>query len=137
MAHIPDDFKDLLEEPIVATLTTIAPDGIPENTAIWASWDGEYVLVNTAEGRRKPDNIRNNPNVALFVLDPDNAYRWIDVRGVVESMNVDENLDNINSHAKLYRGVDEYFGGVMPADHKDKEERLVIKIKPVRVSTQG
>ena len=99
MTSIPDDFRDLLDEPIVATLTTIAPDGIPENTAIWVSWDGEHVLVNTADGRRKPDNIRNNPNVALFVLDPNNAYRWIDVRGVVESMDEDQDLANINAHS--------------------------------------
>lgn len=137
MTSIPDDFRDLLDEPIVATLTTIAPDGIPENTAIWVSWDGEHVLVNTADGRRKPDNIRNNPNVALFVLDPNNPYRWIDVRGVVESMDEDQDLANINAHAKMYRGVDEYFGDVSPAENKDKEVRLVIKIKPVRVVTQS
>ena len=72
MAVIPESVKDLLEKPIVAALTTIAPDGIPENTAIWAMLDEEYVIVSTADGRRKPHNIRNNPNVALFVIDPEN-----------------------------------------------------------------
>lgn len=137
MSKIPENLVDLLTKPIVATLTTIAPDGIPENTAIWTDWDGEHVLVNTADGRRKPENIRNNPNVALFVLDPENPYRWIDVRGVVEEMVPDEDYTYINSVAKLYAGVDEYYGGVAPIEQKGKEDRLVIKIKPVRVASQG
>ena len=61
------------------SLTTMAPSGQPENTVVWCSWDGEYVLVNTADGRRKPDNVRKNPKVALTVIDPQNAFRWIDV----------------------------------------------------------
>lgn len=137
MSKIPEHLVDLLEKPIVATLTTIAADGIPENTAIWTDWDGEHVLVNTADGRRKPENIRNNPNVALFVLDPENPYRWIDVRGVVEEMVPDEDYTYINSVAKLYAGVDEYYGGVAPIEQKGKEDRLLIKIKPVRVASQG
>jgi len=137
MSKIPENLVDLLTKPIVATLTTIAPDGIPENTAIWTDWDGEHVLVNTADGRRKPENIRNNPNVALFVLDPENPYRWIDVRGVVEEMVPDEDYTYINSVAKLYAGVDEYYGGVAPIEQKGKEDRLLIKIKPVRVASQG
>jgi len=137
MTTIPDNLKDLLERPIVATLTTIAPDGIPENSAIWASWDGEYVLVNTADGRRKPNNIRNNPNVAVFVIDPENDFRWLDVRGVVEEMVPDENLANINAHSKLYTGKDTYFGEVAPAERAETEERLIIKIKPVRIASQA
>lgn len=137
MSTIPESHLDLVEDGIVAALTTIASDGIPENTAIWCSWDGQYILVNTANGRRKPDNVANNPNVALFVLDPENPYRWIDVRGIVEAVVPDDNYENINAHAKLYRGVDEYYGGVQPAEAKGTEDRVVFKIKPLRVATQG
>lgn len=137
MVTIPENVLDLLEKPIIASLTTIAPDGIPENTAIWAYWDGEHVLISTTDGRRKPDNIRNNPNVALFVLDPQDGQRWIDIRGVVEELLPDEDYTVINSISKLYMGVDEFYGGVVPIEQKGTEERLVIKIKPVRVAARG
>lgn len=64
-SKIPATHVDLLEGPYFAVLTTMAPSGQPENTVVWCSWDGEHVLVNTADGRRKPDNVRKNPKVAL------------------------------------------------------------------------
>ena len=132
-AQIPDTHVDLLNGPIFATLTTISPSGAPENTIVWCSWDGTHVLVNTAEGRRKPQNVRGNPKVALMVLDPEDAFRWIDVRGVVEEIVPDPDFVNINAHTKLYVGADEYYGSVMPAEMKGTEERVIFKIKPRRV----
>jgi PPOX class probable F420-dependent enzyme len=123
----------LLESPYVAVLTTVAPNGQPENTVVWCSWDGEHVLVNTADGRRKPNNVRNNPKVALTVIDPQNPYRWIDVRGVVEEIAPDAEYANINAHAKLYAGVEEYYGGFAPIENKGKEDRIVFKVRPDRV----
>ena len=103
-AQIPDTHVDLLNGPVFAVLTTISPSGGPENTIVWCSWDGTHVLVNTAEGRRKPQNVRANPKVALTALDPEDAYRWIDVRGVVEDIVPDPDLANINAHTKGLRG---------------------------------
>jgi PPOX class probable F420-dependent enzyme len=130
---VPASHVDLLEGPYYAVLTTMAPDGQPENTVVWCSWDGEYVLVNTADGRRKPANVRRNPKVALTVIDPQNGFRWIDVRGEVASIEPDPDYANINAHAKLYAGVDEYYGGVQPAEAKGTEERVIFKIRPERV----
>ena len=137
MATIPDTHKDLLEGPIVANLTTVSAGNAPENTIVWCSWDGTHVLVNTAEGRRKDENVRSNPNVALLVLDPDDEFRWIDVRGVVEEIVPDENYSNIDAHAKLYTGHDRYYGGAAPAEREGTEERIIFKIKPRRVVTSG
>ncbi len=130
---VPASHVDLLTGPYFAVLTTIAPSGQPENTVVWCSWDGEHVLVNTADGRRKPANVRNNPKVALTVIDPKNAFRWIDVRGEVAEIVSDSEYANINAHAKLYAGVDEYYGGVAPIENKGKEERIIFKIRPDRV----
>ena len=126
---VPASHVDLLEGPYFAVLTTIAPSGQPENTVVWGSWDGEHGLVNTADGRRKPNNVRKNPKV----IDPQNPFRWIDVRGEVESIVPDPDYANINAHAKLYAGVDEYYGGVAPAEAKGKEQRIIFKIRPNRV----
>lgn len=132
-ATIPASYVDLLTGPVYAVFTTIASNGQPENTVVWCSWDGSYVLVNTAGGRRKHKNVLENPRVALTVIDPKDPYRWLDVRGTVEAIEEDTGYANINAHAKLYAGVDQYYGGVAPAERKGKEERLILKIRPDRV----
>lgn len=130
---IPASHLDLIEGPIYATLTTLSPSGAPENTVVWCSWDGQHVLVNTADGRRKPSNVRRDPRVALTVVDPTNPYRWVDVRGVVEEIAPDAEYANINAHAKLYVGVDQYYGGFAPAEARGTEQRIIFKIRPERV----
>ncbi|MCO6449801.1 MAG: PPOX class F420-dependent oxidoreductase [Caldilineales bacterium] len=130
---IPDAHKDLVEGAVYAVLTTVAPNGQPENTVIWCSWDGEHVLVNTADGRRKADNIKRNPRVALTAVDPQNPFRWVDIRGVVESVEEDDDFSNINKHCFIYTGNEEYYGSVQPAEMKGQEKRLVFNIKPERV----
>ena len=132
-SKVPASHVDLLTGLYFAVLTTVAPSGQPENTVVWCSWDGEHVLVNTADGRRKPANVRNNPKVALTVIDPQDPFRWIDVRGEVAEIVPDPEYANINAHAKLYAGVDEYYGGVSPIELKGKEDRIIFKIRPDRV----
>ena len=131
--QIPASHLDLIEGPIYAIFTTVAPSGQPENTVVWCSWDGEHVLVNTAGGRRKDTNVRANPKVALTALDPKDPFRWIDIRGTVTEIVPDIDNANINAHAKIYAGVDEYYGGFAPADRKGTEERIIFKIRPDRV----
>jgi PPOX class probable F420-dependent enzyme len=135
MADIPESHIDLLNDPNFASFTTIAPDGAPENTIVWFSFDGENVTVGTAKGRRKETNIRENKNVALMVLDPQNPYRWIDVRGVVEAVTSDSSYELIDELAKRYAGADHYYGGVAPAELEGTEERVAIRIRPDSVVT--
>lgn len=132
---IPDAYLDLITGPIYSIFTTVAPNGQPENTVVWCSWDGEYVLVNTAEGRRKINNVRANPKVALTAVDPKDPFRWIDIRGTVTEIVPDEDYASINAHAKLYAGANEYYGGFAPAERRGTEERMILKIRPERVLT--
>jgi PPOX class probable F420-dependent enzyme len=135
MATIPESHQNLLSGPYYAVFTTMAPDGVPENTIVWCSLDGDRVLVNTAAGRRKDTNVRENSKVALCVLDPEDAFRWIDVRGEVEDIVPDPDYENIDWHAKIYAGKEKYYGGVAPADMAGTEERIIFRIKPDRVVT--
>ena len=132
-ATVPASHEDLLSGPYYAVFTTIAPNGQPENTVVWCSWDGSHVLVNTAIGRRKHNNVLANPRVALTVIDPKDPFRWIDVRGTVEAIEEDKDYANINAHAKLYAGADQYYGGFAPAEKRGTEERVILKIRPDRV----
>lgn len=134
---IPESHKDLLERPVVVTLVTVMPDGQPQATPVWCDYDGEYVRVNTARGRQKDKNMASRPKVTILAVDPDNPYRWIEVRGTITEMNDDQAIAvaHINKLSGLYRGVDDYYSP-MP-ERRGKETRVMVKIKPTRVVTGG
>jgi PPOX class probable F420-dependent enzyme len=134
-ATIPQSHLDLIAGPVYAVLTTIAPDGQPENTVVWCSWDGQHVLVNTVAGRRKDKNARHNPLVAMTAIDPENALRWVDVRGYVEEIVPDAGNANIDAHTRLYTSHDKFFGGYAAIEREATEQRVILKIRPTRVVT--
>ena len=136
-ATVPENYHDLLEGPVVVSFTTLMPDGMPQTTPVWCLWDGENVLINTTKSRQKACNVRTNPKVNVMALDPTNPYRYVEIRGEVVNITEEGGLENINQLAKLYRGVDSYYGGVTPADLQERETREIITIKPVKVSAMG
>ena len=94
-ATIPDSFRDLLDGPVYAALTTVMPDGQPQLTIVWCNYDGGHVLVNTIRGRQKEKNMLARPMVTLLALDPENSMRWIEVRGVVDEMTEEGGVEHI------------------------------------------
>lgn len=134
---IPDDFKDLLEGPVVVGLVTIMPDGSPQATPVWCDYDGQHIIVNTAAGRQKDRNMSDRPPVSVLAIDPENPYRWLEVRGRVVSRTDADGIDVINRLAKIYRGVDEYYGGVAPVEARDKETRVTFRIEPQHATWMG
>ena len=128
---IPASFHDLFTKRAFAHLGTLMPDGRPQVTPVWCEFDGTFVLFNTARGRQKDRNIRRDPRVSLSVMDPDNAYRYLEIRGrVVEitEKGADEHIDKL---AKKYLGVDKY------PRRQPGEVRLIVKVLPERVRTMG
>ncbi len=130
---IPSSHIDLIAGPVYVVFTTVAPDGQPENTVVWCSWDGEHVLVNTTAGRRKERNVRHNPLVAVTAIDPADPLRWIDVRGYVEEVVPDEGNANIDAHTRLYTGKDKFYGDYAAGEREATERRIIIRIRPSRV----
>ena len=105
---IPAGFVDLFEKKALAHLATLMPDGTPQVTPVWVEYDGRHVVVNSARGRQKDRNMRANAAVALSICDPDNPYRYLEVRGrVVEitEQGADAVIDRL---AKKYLGKDRY-----------------------------
>ncbi|WP_254533174.1 PPOX class F420-dependent oxidoreductase [Natrinema gelatinilyticum] len=125
MTIIPDDFTDLFERPSHTVLVTVDPDGTPHPTVVWVDYDGEHLLVNTADGRRKVRNMRNDPTVALTVIDPENPYRYLTVRGKVIEITEDGAEEHINELGKRYMDIDDYM-----AEMGEGETRLVVRINP-------
>jgi PPOX class probable F420-dependent enzyme len=134
---IPDSHKDLLGAPVYVDLVTVMPDGQPQASVVWCSYDGKHVLVNTAVGRQKESNMQARPKATILSVDPQNPFRYLEVRGTVEAITEDGAMEHINALAKAYRNADSYYGGVMPADMAEKETRVICKIKPTRVNAMG
>ncbi len=128
---IPEKYKDLFDKKAFAHLATVMPDGTPQVTPVWVDYDGSHVLVNSARGRRKDKNMERNPAVSLSIMDPDNPYRYLEVRGRVEEITEEGADEHIDKMAKKYMGVDKYPG------RQPGERRVLYKIKPERTSQMG
>ncbi len=128
---IPNKWHDLFEKKVFANLATLMPDGTPQVTPVWVDFDGEHVLVNTAVGRQKDKNLQREPRVSLSLLDPDNPYRYLEVRGKVEERTQNGADEHINKMAKKYLGQDVY------PFRQPGEVRVLYKIKPERLSSMG
>ncbi len=131
MAGIPENYRDLFEKKAFAHLATVSAAGAPQSTPVWVDFDGTYVRFNTARGRIKDKNLTANPRVALSILDPENPYRYIQVRGRVAEMTEQGADAHIDALAKKYLGQDTY------PFRRPGEVRMVVKITPERVQTMG
>lgn len=87
MSAIPEAYSDLLTtKKAFANLATLNADGTPQVTPVWFDWDGSRLRINTAKGRLKDKNLRRTPAVALSIMDPDNPYRYVQVKGRVAAV---------------------------------------------------
>lgn len=130
-ATIPDNYMDLFRKRAFASLATLMPKGDPQVTPVWLDYDGRYVLVNSARGRQKDRNMARDPRVALSILDPDNAYRYMEIRGKVVEITEQGADQHIDRMAKKYLGEDKY------PYRRPGEIRVIYKIEPQRVRTFG
>jgi PPOX class probable F420-dependent enzyme len=130
MAKLNEQQQQFLENPYVGVVTTLREDGSPHSTVVWVDVEDGVPSFNTALGRKKPANLEQDPRAALLVVDPQNAYKWIAVDGKTE-ITADGADPQIDKLAKKYLGKDEY------PFRQDGEQRVTVRIQPVRVTTNG
>lgn len=128
---IPDKYRDLFNKRAFASLGTLMPDGRPQVTPVWVDLDGDYVIFNSAKGRQKDRNVRRDPRVALAIIDPENPYRYLEIRGRVVEITEDGADANIDKLAKKYLGVDKY------PYRQGNETRVIYKIQPEHTNMMG
>ena len=103
MATIPNEYLDLLQQKkAFANLATLMPDGSPQVTPVWFDYTGGVIRVNSAKGRTKTRNMKEGAPVALSIMDPDNAYRYLQIRGKVTRLTEEGAGAHIDSLAKKY-----------------------------------
>ena len=128
---IPAEFRDLFDKTVLASLATLLPDGRPQVTPVWCELEGNLVVFNTVRGRQKDRNVRRDPRVTLALFDPDNPYRYIEIRGRVIEVTQQGADAHIDKLAKKYLGVDKH------PRRPPGEVRIIMKVLPERVRTQG
>ena len=106
------------------------PDGTPQVTPVWFDFDGTNLIFNSARGRQKDLNVRRDPRVSMTIIDPENPYRYVEVRGRVTDITQEGARDSINKLAKKYLGKNVYPG---PPD----EVRVIYRVKPGKSSRDG
>lgn len=125
---IPPDYEDLLGTTALAYVATVGPDGEPQNTPVWFDWDGEHVKFSQTKTRQKYRNVRRDPRIALAIVDPENAYRYLEVRGEAEKIEEDAAKAFIKSMAKKYLDADGYPPG---------DERVIVYVRPQHTTQMG
>jgi PPOX class probable F420-dependent enzyme len=132
MVSIPESYLDLLQQKkAFASLATVMPNGTPQVTPVWFDYAGGKLRVNTAKGRVKARNMRPGAAVALAIMDPDNPYRYVQIRGRVASATDDGADAHIDQLAKKYLGKDIY------PFRQPGEVRIMYEIEPISVSGMG
>ena len=127
--RIPQAFEDFFTRPILAHLATVMPDGSPQVTPLWIGYAEGLLLVNTIVGRQKDRNLSQRQRVALDMVDPDDPYRYLQVRGEVVEATLDGAEESIDQLALRYTGAP------YPR-HDPNRPRKLFKIRPMRVIYQ-
>jgi len=124
MADVPQEFADLLRTTTVAHIATIGPKGEPQITPVWFDWDGNTIRFSQTTTRQKFRNLQRDPRIALSIVDPNNPYRYLEIRGKVVRIEEDPDLHFLNAMTKRYLGRDTY------PWHQPGDEHFIIVIQP-------
>lgn len=128
---IPEKYLDLFEKKAFGHLATLMKDGSPQVTPVWVDYNGKYVRFNSALGRVKDKNVQRDPRVAMSIQDPDNPYRYLEIRGRVVEITQKGADDHINKLSQKYLGIPVY------PNRRPGEVRVLYRIEPQKVSSMG
>ena len=124
MANLLQEFADLLHSTVLAHIATIGPKGEPQCTPVWFDWDGNTLRFSQTTTRQKFRNLQREPRLALSMVDPNNPYRSLEIRGKVVRIEEDPDLHFLNALTKRYLGRDTY------PFHQPGVEHFVLVVQP-------
>ena len=130
----------LMDEAIPVTIAVMGNIGRPNLTPMWFDYEGDQILINVAEHRKKTGWLRKNPQFTMMLINPKEMYHWIQFKGtVVEEIHEDNPvngpavIDQLNKISKKYINVDEY----PLRDPSFEEKRVLFKARVDNVATFG
>ncbi|GCE10763.1 PPOX class F420-dependent oxidoreductase [Tengunoibacter tsumagoiensis] len=131
MGLIPEQHQNILKSVAFAHIATVGPDGSPQSSPVWFDWDGTYLRFGHTRKGQKFHNLQREPRVALSILDPENAYHYLELRGKV--IKIEDDTDNhfVNAMAKRYMGLDVY------PYRQPTDQGIIVTIKPEHFTAMG
>ena len=84
ISDLDETYKQLMDKPIACVMAVMGGDGRPNLTPMWFDYEGDKVLVNVASHRKKTEWIRNNPQITILLMNPENMYHWMSIKATVE-----------------------------------------------------
>ena len=131
-ASVSEPVRKFFERPNFAVLATRSGHNGLQATPVWFLYEGGQILINTSQGRLKLRNMEKHADVALAIVDRENPYQYVQIRGTVAGFDTKNGPRDIDRLSQRYVGKPYgYPGGDSPA------KRVTIRITPIRVSTQG
>jgi len=130
---IPASHLDLVTRPLCGVLTTMSGDGQPQSSLVWVDHDGECARINTTLERQKGRNLLVNPKVSLLVVDPENAARFIQIRGDAELVG-EGALEHLDALTRKFTRHPHFYGCVYPLEQRHRETRVTCRIHARRVT---
>jgi PPOX class probable F420-dependent enzyme len=115
----------VLRKPAFGHVATLGPDGSPQSSPVWIDWDGEFLRFSQTTTRQKLKNLERDGRISVSAIDPDDAYMYVEVRGVVDRVEEDRDKAFINQMSQKYLGTP------YPWDDPD-EERVIVYVRPER-----
>jgi PPOX class probable F420-dependent enzyme len=131
MANAKETYRDLLESKQLIVMATVNKDGSPQTSPVWFHYKDDFIWINSAKGRLKDRNLRERPVFSGSIVDPQNPYRYVEVRGEVVEITEEGADDHIDFLAKRYLGVDSY------PFRNAQETRVIYKIRPTHFTGMG
>lgn len=130
---IPEPYRDLVDGPQVAALTTIMPDGQPQSSLVWCDEDGACARINTTRERQKGRNMQANPKVSLLIVDPEDTSRYLEIRGDAEIGEVGA-LTHLDQLTRMYTRHPCFYGYVYPIEQQQRETRIICRIHARKIT---
>ena len=126
---IPDEHRDLLENPNYGSLGTVRPDGTVQVNPMWFEFDGEHLRFTHTSTRQKFRNLQHNPSMSLMVFDPERPYRYVEVRGRLIAAEPDPT-------GAFYVRLGQRYGNAEQAAPPDSADRVILKMSIDKVGGQ-
>jgi PPOX class probable F420-dependent enzyme len=102
--QLPVPLVEFLQKPNIAVLATIAPSGRPQATPVWFLFEDGHILINTSKGRVKLRNLLANPQAAITIVDRDNPYSYVQLRGEAVKFDSEHGARDIDRLSMRYHG---------------------------------
>ncbi len=131
---IPESHRDIVDKPSFWHVATIGPDGRPQTSPVWIGEDEDGNLCfSSRKDRQKYKNLMTNPSVALSAIDPDDPYRYLEIRGTVARIDDNPGGSYVDQMAHKYMGLETFPGH----DPENDPDRVIVRITPERTTTMG